>query len=130
MEEKQASAAHRVLMQPYPRLVSWEQYKENVVSRSLLSVSVFPSFPPDIPSQSLSFSCSKWTRLCLLPSSCFFDFLPPGARDWGKKMRGHAGCHGGIDQFQFWDSAALVRIYLSWEFESHFHIFAVKVIFL
>ena len=36
MEEKQAasSASPRVLMQPYPRLVSWEQYKENVVSPS------------------------------------------------------------------------------------------------
>ena len=37
MEEKQAasSASPRVLMQPYPRLVSWEQYKENVVSPSI-----------------------------------------------------------------------------------------------
>ena len=41
-EEKQAGAAgQRVLMQPYPRLVSWEQYKENVVS---LCLSVSP--PP------------------------------------------------------------------------------------
>ena len=48
-EEKQAGAAgQRVLMQPYPRLVSWEQYKENVVSLCL-SVSLpnqSSSFPP------------------------------------------------------------------------------------
>ena len=49
MEEKQA-AAQRVLMQPYPKLVSWEQYKENVVS-----LSVSPSLCPPPKSELIFF---------------------------------------------------------------------------
>ena len=77
MEEKQAaaSASPRVLMQPYPRLVSWEQYKENVVSPSPVRSSLPP---PSLPSSihlslsnaSSSFSSSKRTTklgLLLLP---------------------------------------------------------------
>ena len=71
MEEKQAasSASPRVLMQPYPRLVSWEQYKENVVSPSPAR-----PFPPSIhmslSNANSSFSSSKRTTelsLLLLP---------------------------------------------------------------
>ena len=89
MEEKQAasSASPRVLMQPYPRLVSWEQYKENVVSpspaRPSLRLSTCHSpmqthlFPPqNVLLSSASFSSCFSVRL---PTSA-----PPSARDWGK----------------------------------------------
>ena len=41
MEDKQAQ--QRVLMQPYPRLVSWEQYKENVVSAEVRAFTILKS---------------------------------------------------------------------------------------